>query len=206
LLPLAVLLLPTYIVVRLLDVIAIEDIQTVARMFVDEERVLSLTVRLLQERAFGDRALLRPLFGWGGYRRGWPVDPFTGLETVRAVDALWVILFNTYGLVGLVSAFSPLWLAPWQAFRGVVGLRSDPRGGQAFPVRAHGAILSTAVLFYAVDSLINAPTPAVYMLAAGALIGAHATESQSGGRSRKYDRPSIRSSTERRHHARGSLS
>ena len=197
----AVLLVPAYILVRLLNVIAVEDIQDVARVFFDEERVLSLTVRLLQERAFGDRALIRPLFGWGGYRRGWPVDPYTGQETVRAVDAAWVILFSTYGIVGLISAFAPFWLAAWHSFRA-----NSKTGGDREKVEAHSrvgpdrAILSMAVLMFAVDSLINAPTPAVYILLAGALIGVHA--SGTAGPRRTKDKRSAHGRSRTPSHAR----
>lgn len=177
LLEIAVLLIPVYMVVRLLNVVAVEDIQTTARLFFDEERVQSLTVRLLQERAFGDRAMLRPLLGWGGYRRGWPVDPFTGQEMASAVDSLWVILFSTYGALGLVAAFLPLCLGPWVAFRASTRRRLNTADGAGFSVPIESAILGVVVLFFAVDSLINAPTAAIYVLIAGALVGTHKTDS-----------------------------
>ncbi len=158
-----------YIIVRLSGIITYEFVQRTASLVFDSERVSSLAIRLRQEDLFGQRALLRPLFGWGGYGRGWPVDPETGQRLIRMVDALWVIFFSSNGALGLISSFFALGIGPWK----VLGHYTPRRlSGQSMANEYYidAFVLSLANLFFLLDCLLNGMINPVYILSAGILV------------------------------------
>lgn len=158
-----------YIAFRISDVLPISTIAETLSRYFDAERVESALMRLTEEDLFGARAMQQPVFGWGGYRRGWPVDTVTGLPLVAMVDSLWIILFSTYGFTGLVSAFLSLGAGPWKVIRSHIGKRADGRPGcEEEPV--DGIILSLVVTVYMLDCLLNAMHNPVYILCSGALV------------------------------------
>lgn len=154
-----------YLVVRLTNWITIESVRSFADIVFDEERVDSLFWRLRQEDLFGAKAYERPWFGWGGYARGWPVNPLTGERLIEMVDSLWVILFNFYGFLGLWSVFLALGIAPWRTLAAVK--RSSLHDQDPYLVDA--IVLSLVVVFFLFDSLLNAGQGPVYILCSGAL-------------------------------------
>ena len=177
---LVLLCVPLYIWFRLSGIISIDQIRPLFAAVLDEERVSSLVVRLRQEELFGLRALERPLFGWGGYGRGWPRDPVTGRLVIAFVDARWVILLSNRGMFGLVTVFFTLMSGPWTVLRdyGRAGWRAmaDDRC-----YRIDAVVLSLVVVFYTVDSLMNAMQGQVYFLIAGALVSHHLHNSRRHG-------------------------
>ena len=50
-----------------------------------------------------ERALERPMFGWGGYSRNRVLDEAGRDETVT--DGEWIILFGIYGVIGFCGQF-----------------------------------------------------------------------------------------------------
>lgn len=129
-----------------------------------EERVESLDYRFEAERLLADKALERPLFGWGGFGRGfvpWERSP----SGFVVPDGLWTLYLNMNGLVGL---FGLLWLmlAPlvlWlRAHRGASWIRGDA---------AAGAGLALVVALFAVDCLLNAMVNPIFLVATGAVCG-----------------------------------
>ena len=162
-------IIPIYISLRLANLVTIEQIGTFAREFFDMERTDSLTTRLLQETLFGARSMERPLFGWGGYSRGWPVDPETGIQLIQMIDSLWLILFNTYGACGLVSAFLAIGTGPWQVFA-LYRRALSAKDQRDAPFAVDAIALSLVLVIFLLDSLLNAMLSPVYILCAGALV------------------------------------
>jgi len=157
-----------YLALRSTNLLGIGQVQAFAGRFFDADRIASLTWRLRQEDLFGAKALLRPVFGWGGYGRGWPIDPSTG-KTFQMVDSLWVILFSTNGFAGLISVFFTLGIGPWRIFSSYRRRRGGPMPIQpAYAVDA--VILSLILAIFMLDSLMNAMLSPVYVLCAGSLV------------------------------------
>jgi hypothetical protein len=129
---------------------------------VGPERADSLDFRLRNEEVLVDRALERPLVGWGGWGRWHVVDPYGKVLTVA--DGLWVIALGERGLLGLVTLGFVLLLPP------AVALASRrPPGG---PDSRAAAVGITAVILglFSVDCLMNAMVNPVFLLLAGGLV------------------------------------
>ena len=175
LLRLAILLIPAYIILRATNTVSLEYIEFLASHVFDDERVHSLFLRLLEENAFSQKALQRPLFGWGGWGRGWPIDQLTDQRIVRAVDSQWLIVFSQHGIAGLFSFYGAMLVGPWYALRqhGARlkhnGVRKD--GTSSF----YSVLLSVVVIFFVVDSLVNGMPNPVYVLCTGALVSNYRT-------------------------------
>ncbi|WP_319825127.1 hypothetical protein [Thalassovita sp.] len=74
---------------------------------VGPDRAGSLRFRLQNENVLLDRALERPVFGWGNWGRNQVIDPRTGLfQTVT--DGYWVIALGMFGWVGWFGLFGLL--------------------------------------------------------------------------------------------------
>ena len=167
---LLVLTIPLYIGLRSTDTLPIEKIASLAEVFVDEDRVESLKIRLEQENLFSHKAWERPLLGWGGYERGWPVDPDTDKKLIQMIDSTWLIAFSTFGLIGLVSLFAAMLLGPWCALR---ELHEKPYEGED---RVYPTLLSVVVIIFMIDALLNGMVNPVYILAAGSLVSWYGTK------------------------------
>jgi hypothetical protein len=159
--------IPLYIAVRLTAFISTEDFLHVARIIFDDERVLSLSIRLNQEELFGARALQRPLFGWGGYGRGWPQNQQTGQQLVSAVDSLWVILISSKGMAGLGGVFLSLGLGPWLSQK---YLRIHQTEFNEYPSeRLYVLLLSAVIIIFTLDALLNAMVNPIFIMCSGCL-------------------------------------
>ena len=171
------LLIPTYIGVRIAGVVPREDVVLLASRIFDEERIASLEIRLLQEDLFAARALNQPLFGWGGYGRGWPVDPDTGNKMIKMVDSLWIIVFSSKGFFGITTLVAGMLIGPWLVLRGIA--KRGEKGRDDGP-RLEVVMLSLLVILFMIDTLINAMINPVYVLISGALVGWRVTAGQQG--------------------------
>jgi hypothetical protein len=158
-----------YISFRISNILPISTIESTLEKYFDAERVQSALMRMTEEDLFGARAMLRPILGWGGYQRGWPIDPDTGQKLIGMVDALWIMLFSSFGLLGLISAFLSLGIGPWKVLREYARRKTSP-GIDGDPIPIDGIILSLVVTLYILDSLLNAMHNPVYILCAGALV------------------------------------
>lgn len=158
-----------YISFRLSNILPISTLERLLEKYLDPQRVQSAMTRLLEEDLFGARARLRPYFGWGGYRRGWPIDPVTGKMMLIPIDSLWIIQFSTYGYLGLISSFLSLGIGPWKIF----GFYSKARAKKTkryFTESMDAIALSLVLAIYLLDSLSNGMHNAYYILCAGALV------------------------------------
>jgi hypothetical protein len=169
-LPFRLLLLsvPIYAGFRISGIISGEDIQTLATSIFDAERVSSLSIRILQEDLFIKKAMESPLFGWGGYNRGWPVDPITGEVQIKWVDSLWLITFSKNGFFGLVSMLAALLTGPWLIFR------SNRKNMQQHGIPTLiSTILGLVIVLFMIDCLVNGMINPIYTMISGSLVGCY---------------------------------
>jgi len=157
------LLVPLYMFLRATNIVPIATIEIYMSSIFDQERVLSLLYRLNQEDLFSSKAMSHFFFGWGGYGRGWPIDPLTG-DTIRFVDSLWVIVFSTNGFIGLVSFVTSMLIGPWFV------LKEIDINNSVNEYTVDKILLSFIVVLFMIDSLINAMVNPVYILSSGALV------------------------------------
>ena len=162
---LLLLLIPFYIALRIHGILESGSIESFVASFLDEERSGSLGLRLLQEDLFVKKTLESLLFGWGGYARGWPIDP-TGRLAIQMIDALWLIIFNTNGLFGITNWLATLLIGPWLIFRylnkNILNINFDS---------CYLILLSLIVILFIVDSLVNSMINPVYIMISGSLSG-----------------------------------
>ncbi len=164
-----VLAIPVYMIFRLGNVLSREVLEGLLARVLDDERVGSFGIRLVQEELFGLRALERPLFGWGHMGRAWPVDAYSGRPMISMVDSLFTILFSTRGVFGIIAVYSAMLIGPWRVF-GSFNRSRRVSGDKAADVDRTAIILSIVVVFAMVDSLMNGFVNPAYLLCAGALV------------------------------------
>lgn len=130
---------------------------------VDPERANSLRFRLDNEDILMERALEKPLFGWGSWGRNHILDPVTGvIETVT--DGRWIILIGIFGWVGYLAEFGLVALPVlmlWVYAR---------RLGDAAHVRLIGPV-ALLLAINLIDMLPNATLTPLTWLFAGAVLG-----------------------------------
>ena len=127
---------------------------------VDLERADSLAFRLAQEDTLIDKALMRPVFGWGSWGRG-RVFNEAGRD-ISITDGLWIIELGRGGWFGYVAIFG-LWTLPIVA---LWRLRAIPEQHLAAPVAIAGLLVACLV-----DFVPNSGLPPIVWLCAGALAG-----------------------------------
>lgn len=125
------------------------------------ERAQSLQFRLDNEDILIDKAMQRPLLGWGRFGRN-RVYNDEGRD-ISITDGLWVLLLGVFGVVGL-GAFLGAFLIPSVAL--IVRLRK-----LRIPSALAGApqVIAMIMILYMLDSLLNGMENVVYPLCAGAL-------------------------------------
>lgn len=140
------------------------DPSSVAEMFrsYSEDRYGSLQFRFDQERLLLAKAWERPLFGWTPWTFQ-SVQDQSG-EVIQVVtDSLWIIVFATRGLFGLITVYAVMLLPVVLGSRRIlIRQLRDPRVAPA-------VVLGLVLGLYAVDHLVNAMINPIYMLLAGGL-------------------------------------
>ncbi len=110
-----------------------------------------------------ERALEKPLFGWGSWGRNHILNPVTGvIETVT--DGRWIILIGIFGWVGYLAEFGLITLPVlmlWHYSR---------RLGNAAHVRLIGPV-ALLLAINLIDMLPNATLTPLTWLFAGAVLG-----------------------------------
>ncbi|MGR3697151.1 MAG: hypothetical protein ACU0CB_02655 [Roseovarius sp.] len=130
---------------------------------VDPERAYSLRFRLDNEDILMERALEKPLFGWGSWGRNHILNPVTGvIETVT--DGRWIILIGIFGWVGYLAEFGLVALPILMLW--VHGRRL----GDAAHVRLIGPV-ALLLAINLIDMLPNATLTPLTWLFAGAVLG-----------------------------------
>ena len=148
----------------------------VAGALFGEERAISLQCRQDNENLLMEKAMQRPLFGWGGWGRNRVYDEQG--EDVTITDGLWIIGLGMNGIVGL-AALTLMLLAPvWMLL-----MKLSARQW-ALPAAAAVASLSVLLTLYMIDNLFNGMVNPIFTLVAGGLAGLNGTYRAAGTRLR----------------------
>lgn len=130
---------------------------------ISQDRAGSLGYRLANENVLLERAMEKPIFGWGSWGRNQILDPVTGVsETVS--DGYWVIALGMFGWVGWFGLFGLLLLPIlllWRKLHGSVLEHASPY--------VTGMCLILALNVF--DMLPNATLTPLTWLFVGALLG-----------------------------------
>ena len=159
------LLVAAYPALRITSMVSIDMVEGIAGVFFDSARVKSLGIRLWQEDLFIQKTLERPLLGWGGSTEGWPVRA-DGSLAVPMIDAMWLIFFNSKGLLGASSFFWAVLQGPWLSFR--ANRRTFSRSDDQYMLPV---LLGLVVVFFMLDALFNGMPNPIYFMISGALVG-----------------------------------
>ncbi len=131
--------------------------------FISEDRAQSLKFRFENEEQLLDRALERPVFGWGRYGRNRVYNNDTGKDE-STTDGAWLITIGGFGLFGFVAQFGLL----------CIGVLRSAGAAGSVDTKDDRMLLSTLCLIVAIniiDLLPNASlTPWLWLLG-GALLG-----------------------------------
>ena len=147
-----------------------DQLVTYLESFVPEERIHSLEFRFDNEELLADKARQRTLFGWGGWGRNRIIDEDG--NDVAVTDSLWIIVFGINGLFGLTAIFGAFFL-PVFAF-----IRRYPAKLWSHPQVAPAALMSTVLLLYMLDSILNAMTNPVFSVMCGGIAGVAVNQAQ----------------------------
>ncbi|WP_370253200.1 hypothetical protein [Nioella sp.] len=128
---------------------------------IDADRANSLRFRLENENVLIDRAMERPVFGWGTWGRNQIYN--SAGEITTTTDGRWIITIGVYGWAGFIAEFGlillPILLVWWRVT--ALGTTIKPWVG--------GAVMILAV--NVIDMIPNATLTPMTWLFAGALLG-----------------------------------
>lgn len=130
---------------------------------VGAERAQSLAFRLRNEDLLVDKALVQPLFGWGGWKRNRVFDQQG--HDITTTDGFWIIALGIYGFVGLGAATAVILLPPWLL------VRHRGRKHWYHPVNAPAVALSVLLVLYFIDCLFNYMPNPIYLMISGGILG-----------------------------------
>jgi hypothetical protein len=134
-------------------------VDTAARF--SQDRAASLLFRLENEELLYKKAMERPIFGWGGWRRSHVYNEYG--KVVSVSDGKWVVQLGCYGLIGFLTYFGLLTIPIFQAHRNLK--RLSP------PNQTVLGALALLAACYAIDMLPNSGFAQIPMLLAGAVAG-----------------------------------
>lgn len=138
-------------------------VDLVAEKF-SEDRSLSLKFRMDNENILIEKAMEKPIFGWGGWGRSRVYDPDTG-EDISTTDGFWIITLGRWGFLGLFSV-SMIVALPMILFL----IRFHPRTWH-YPRIAPAVVLALMPLLFLIDCTLNAMVNQMYILCAGSVMG-----------------------------------
>lgn len=137
------------------------DAVDLAGRLIDSDRAQSIDFRLRNEDMLADKAMERPLLGWGRWGRG-RVFSESGKD-ISTTDGAWIIALSGGGLLSLAAQLLVV-LTPALAVLRVIPAR---RWGN--PRLAAMAALLVWLLLWGVDNLANSMLSPLFPMAAGAL-------------------------------------
>lgn len=127
------------------------------------ERGDSLQFRVRNENLLIEKALERPVLGWGRGGRNLVYDQ-SG-KSITTTDGLWVLALGATGILGL-AALGLTFVLPVVMF-----IRRFPAPAWSDPRLAAPAVLAVAVLLWTADSVPNAMMNPTFTVMAGGLTG-----------------------------------
>lgn len=151
-----------YINVRTYNIVSPDMFKDMASIVFSEQRVDSLAVRVDNELELTQKALERPVFGWGRYGRGRIYDHEKEKDDTLA-DSLWVIMLSRGGLVSMYSLVILL-LMPAMLF-----VARYPVKYWFHPWVLPAVLLAVITLLYATDNLLNGKMSPIVNIAWGGL-------------------------------------
>ncbi|MCA8921776.1 MAG: O-antigen ligase domain-containing protein [Planctomycetes bacterium] len=154
---------PSYYAVRISGAWTGDRFVTAIRKNVSADRAQSVEFRLENETLLIDRALKRPLLGWGRWGRSM-LYAESG-KKITTADGRWILAFGRFGYVGLCGLTLAFLLPTWLWLSTV----PPPLLGRADLAPATG--LCVLLSLFAIDSLLNAMPNPFMPMAAGALGG-----------------------------------
>lgn len=128
------------------------------------ERSQSLAFRIANEEILSQKARVRIGFGWGD-SGGNRVYDATGKD-ISVTDSIWIIVYGQYGVAGLIAFTSSLFV-PCLAF----GFLRYPASTWSNRKVAPAAGLVLVIILFMLDSVLNAMTCPVFILANGGIAG-----------------------------------
>ncbi len=128
---------------------------------VDAERASSLQFRFENENILIDRAMERPVFGWGTWGRNQIYNAAGELTTTT--DGRWIITIGVYGWVGFLAEFGLLILPMVLAWRALRQRNVPPT------IWLSGVVIILAINM--IDMIPNATLTPMTWLFAGSLLG-----------------------------------
>jgi hypothetical protein len=151
-----------YPMLRAADIFPSGTVLEIAAAF-NEERAVSLKVRFDQEDQLLERALERPLLGWGRYGRSRVYEEETGKDN-SLTDGGWIITLGQFGILGFLAQFG---LLAVPVFRASASVKFAEFAQDAVFLAALALIVSLTL----VEQLPNASISPWSWLLAGALLG-----------------------------------
>ncbi len=130
---------------------------------IDQERAASLYARFSNEDSLSQKAMIRPVFGWGGWGRSRIYDEFG--NDLSVTDGLWIIMFGRYGFVG-IGALTLSILLPVLVLMKRYNIKLWFR-----PETGCTTVLSIILGLYMIDNLLNAMINPIFIVAAGGITG-----------------------------------
>jgi len=153
---------PLYITTRSLGLWSGQQAVDFLKEDISERRADSFGFRLHNEDILVERALERPIWGWGGWGRSLVYDE--NGKDISTTDGMWVIALGTTGIVGLSALYMGLLLPVW-----VVCLRRDRQLLWDDPRGAIVLVAAVVVVLNSIDCVANAMPNPIYPLLAGSL-------------------------------------
>lgn len=129
----------------------------------EKDRAMSMLCRFQNEHLLLEKAMKKPLFGWGPNGRN--LVTYDDGTIVSIPDGLWVIAIGVNGVIGLNALFLALLLPVGMLRKRIKGMKWDD------PILAGvaaGAVLCTLA---ATDCLINAMINPIFTLTLGGIAG-----------------------------------
>jgi hypothetical protein len=148
----------TYPVLRQAQLVPIDQVLAAAAS-ISEDRAGSLRFRLVNEDVLLERALLKPLAGWGSWSRDRIFDE-DGIETSIS-EGLWILTLGAWGWIGYIGLFGLLALP-------LITLVVTARRKEIPPETIALALICAGNLIYLIP---NATLTPIGLLCFGALAG-----------------------------------
>jgi tetratricopeptide (TPR) repeat protein len=157
-----VLCVPTYYAVRIPNLWSGQQLVDLVGTLYNDEKSASLAYRLNAENLLAERAMERPVWGWGGWGGNRVKDKYG--RDKAATDGLWILMLGNYGCAGLLSWTVFMLLPAW------LFTRRFPVNEWATPAVGPLAAIATLEGLYTLDCLSNGFLNPVYLVGFGGLI------------------------------------
>jgi hypothetical protein len=159
---------PLYVTTRATGTWSGQEVVNFIATNISERRAESFEFRLVNEDILLEKALERPILGWGGWGRNRVFDE--NGKDLSVTDGHWVIALGVYGFVGLTS-----WLLATLLPSGLILIRM--RRKRICSARDQSILLLVAAIpvIHAIDCMVNAMPNPIYPVLMGGLATAAAT-------------------------------